>query len=117
MSPTPHRIVVEPEGFEVWARDGETVMGAATRAGYRWPTVCRGEATCTTCYVLVRHGRQCLDPVGPLEASALLPLLERHAGEEVGAVRLACQAVVRGDITVHKRGVRLVGVLSGTRSR
>lgn len=115
MSSSRHRILVEPGGFEVWAHDGETVMSAASRAGYRWPTVCRGEATCTTCYVLVRDGRRCLDPVGPLEASALPPLLERHPGEEVGTVRLACQAAVRGDITVHKRGVRLAGVLSEAR--
>ena len=37
---------VEPAGVDIPVDDGETLMAAAVRAGYRWPTVCGGQAQC-----------------------------------------------------------------------
>jgi 2Fe-2S ferredoxin len=96
---------VEPAGIDLAVADGETVMHAAERLGYRWPTVCHGQAVCTTCFVEVLDGSEHLTPPAPLEQAALAssPVVAIAAGE----VRLACQARVTGAVTVRKRGVRV----------
>jgi len=85
---------VEPAGIELTVEPGETVMHAAERLGYRWPTVCHGQA-------VSEH----LVAPAPLERSALgsSPVVAAAGG---GHVRLACQATVTGDVVVGKRGVR-----------
>lgn len=97
---------VDPAGIEFDALAGETVMAAGQRCGFSWPTVCEGEGTCTACYVLVVDGMESLDGIGALERETLGTILGRHPGARPGTVRLACQAHVRGAITVFKRGVR-----------
>ena len=98
---------VEPAGVDIDVRDDESVMRAAERRGYRWPTVCHGQAICTTCCFEVLDGAGNLAPPQPLERRALaqspLPLVSG------GDVRLACQARVTGPVTVRKRGVRPAG--------
>jgi 2Fe-2S ferredoxin len=95
---------VEPAGVDIIVGDGEAVMHAAERLGYRWPTVCHGQAVCTTCFFEVIEGSGNLTPPAPLERAALAssPVVAVATGE----VRLACQARVEGDVTVRKRGVR-----------
>ena len=97
---------VEPAGVDIAVGDGETVMGAAERSGYRWPTVCHGQAVCTTCFFEVLAGGEHLTPPSRIEQAALAvsPVVSLATGE----VRLACQAGVRGDVSVRKRGVRPV---------
>ena len=97
---------VEPDGLEFCAPAGLTLMAAAEAAGLRWPTVCGGRAECTTCYVRVLDRVGVLDGAEPEEFEALWVLLRRHPGARLGTIRLACQAVVRDDVTVFKRGVR-----------
>ncbi len=96
---------VEPAGIDFEVADGETLMHAAERLGYRWPTVCHGQAVCVTCFVEVLDGSANLTPPEPLEGTALAssPVVAITAGE----VRLACQARVTGPVTVRKRGVRV----------
>jgi ferredoxin, 2Fe-2S len=96
---------VEPAGIELAVEEGETVMRAAERLGYRWPTVCHGQAVCTTCFLEVLAGSEHLVAAAPRERSALAssPLVEAGGG---GLVRLACQVQVTGDVVVGKRGVR-----------
>ena len=98
---------VEPAGADIAVQDGETVMHAAERSGYRWPTVCHGQAICTTCFFEVIAGADHLLPPEPVERHALRqsPVVQMATGE----VRLACQARVTGPVTVRKRGVRLAG--------
>jgi 2Fe-2S ferredoxin len=95
---------VEPAGVDIDVGDDESVMRAAERQGYRWPTVCHGQAVCTTCFFEVVSGGEHLAAPGPLERAALAqsPLVQLAQGE----ARLACQARVTGPVTVHKRGVR-----------
>jgi len=93
---------VEPAGIELDVAPGETVMAAATRNGYVWPTVCGGRAECGVCVlkVLASNG---LPPPEPLEAARLgaLPLA---AGTEW---RLACQLRPGTEgLVVRKAGVR-----------
>lgn len=94
---------VEPSGHAFGAADGETVMAAAGRHGYRWPTLCQGDGTCTVCWMEVVDGPGHLAPVGDRERAALRAFPARLCA---GAVRLACQARVHGDVVVHKQGVR-----------
>jgi 2Fe-2S ferredoxin len=90
---------VEPAGIELVVEDGETVMQAAERLGYRWPTVCHGQAVCTTCFFDVLAGPEHLVAASPLERAALASSPIVDAGEG-GLVRLACQAKVTGDVVV-----------------
>jgi 2Fe-2S ferredoxin len=96
---------VEPKGIELAVLEGETIMEAANRLGYQWPTVCGGQASCTTCSCEVEMGADALEPMSRLERTELervFPTLERRGLP----VRLACQARPTADVVVIKRGVR-----------
>ena len=96
---------VEPLGVDLELRAGETLIEAAWRAGYDWPTVCFGQAQCTACNVVVVEGGDNLSHVGPEEATALLML--RSSGlANLSARRLACRLEAHGPATVEKPGVR-----------
>ena len=99
------RIRIEPSGVEVSARDGETVMAAARRHGLAWPTVCGGNGTCRTCYLVVVGGGKHFVPPGPGELEAITEI-SRSFGHHDEHIRLACQASVTGDVVVSKYGVR-----------
>lgn len=99
------RIRIEPSGLELLAFEGETVMEAALRHGLAWPTVCGGNGTCRTCYLVVVRGGEHFLPAGPGEAQAITEI-NGSFGQRGGSVRLACQAHVAGDVVVSKLGVR-----------
>ena len=99
------RIRIEPSGIEIDAAEGETVMAAATRHGLRWPTICGGQGTCRTCYLVVIGGEEHFAPAGPGEEAAVAEL-RRSLGRRAEPIRLACQAGVAGDVVVSKYGVR-----------
>jgi 2Fe-2S ferredoxin len=96
---------VEPAGIELDVAPGETVMGAAVRSGYRWPTVCGGLAECGVCVLRVVSGPGLPAPQD-VEAARLASVPERRV--DPGAEwRLACQLRVPAPgVVVHKRGVR-----------
>ena len=87
------------------AEPGETIIEAAWRLGYYWPTVCWGQAQCTTCYVRVIEGADNLGPVPADEQNALDNWFPRSLMQGEGEVRLACRAEVHGEVTVEKPGV------------
>ncbi len=96
---------VQPCGVDVEVGAGQSVMAAAEGQGIVWPTVCHGLAECHTCFFEVIEGREHLEPPNGLEEVALA----RFAGRswyEGKIIRLACQARVRGSVTVRKPGVR-----------
>ena len=99
------RLRVEPSGAEIDVDTDETIMAAARRHGYRWPTICNGKAECTTCYVKVVAGQANLGPIGPVEERGMDLLLRSFPGS-AGSIRLACQATLTGDVVVRKPGVR-----------
>jgi ferredoxin len=105
-------IRVEPLGVEFGARAGESIMAAAKRAGYHWPTVCGGMGSCRTCFVKVIHGLGELPQPSPYEEEGLRSLKNVVANIEV--VRLACQTCPSTDVVVEKRGVRWVGRSTAT---
>jgi 2Fe-2S ferredoxin len=95
---------VEPLGAELRVRTGERLMAAAERLGYRWPTLCHGQAACTTCWVEVEDP-EAFEPPAPLEVKGLSLFDGRsfYAGKNI---RLACQARPLRNTVVTKRGVR-----------
>ena len=96
---------VEPAGVDIPVDDGETLMAAAVRAGYRWPTVCGGQAQCGVCVLTVVSPSE-LPPPSPLEAGRLAVVPERIL-DPSAVLRLACQLRVEADgLVVFKRGVR-----------
>jgi ferredoxin, 2Fe-2S len=99
------KVRVLPDDIMIETEDGQTIMDAAHDAGLFWPTTCGGEGICTTCACTVEHGVANLDPMGRGEQKTLSEDRDPKmlAG---GKLRLACQARVRGDVTVTKRGVR-----------
>ena len=96
---------VEPAGIDLSVEDGETVMAAAVRSGYRWPTVCGGNAECGVCVLSVVSSGE-LPPPSPFEAGRLATVPERIL-DPSAVLRLACQLrVVDDGLVVFKRGVR-----------
>ena len=106
VEPEPRPVArIEPSGLEIPVASGETLMGAARREGYAWPSVCGGRAHCTVCYVRIVQGLASVPPASSAERSAL----RRARGVDPDTrpdTRLACQLTLHGDIVVRKTGVR-----------
>jgi 2Fe-2S ferredoxin len=103
-APQGFRVRVEPSGIEVVVPAGETLMAAAERAGYRWPTVCHGQAICTACSIVLEKDDGAFESPAVPELQALA-LFAGRSFYEGKVVRLACQARPRRDTAVVKRGV------------
>ena len=101
MSP---RVRVEPSGIVLEAEPGETVMAAALRAGYRWPTVCGGHADCGVCALDVVAAPEPLAAASAEEADRIAQLPELRLYPD-RTYRLACRIVAVDGLTVRKRGV------------
>jgi len=99
------KVTILPLEETVEAALGQTIMEAAWAHGLYWPTTCGGQGICTTCACTVNQGAENLDEMGRAERKTLAEELGEGA-IRVRSLRLACQARVRGDVTVTKRGVR-----------
>ena len=97
------RVSVQPRAFSFEAAAGETVMAAARRNGYYWPTTCGGNAECTTCACTLLSAADTLAPMGRAERAALVEGRGRAVLET--PTRLACQALVLADVELRKPGV------------
>ena len=95
---------VEPSGITLDVRDGETVMAAARRSGYRWPTICGGLAECGACALEVLESSDALPTPTTVEGMRLDVIVERRRYPD-RTWRLACQLVPTGDLVVRKTGV------------
>jgi 2Fe-2S ferredoxin len=98
-------VEVEPSGATFEILDGETIIEAAWRNGYTWPTICNGQGTCKTCVFLTLDGEENLLAIEPWEASGLETIAD-SLPDRGQSWRLACQAKVSGDIRLRKIGVR-----------
>ena len=96
---------VDPSGSLIEVRSGETLMAAAERQGYRWPTICHGQAICTACCIVLEDNLDAFEQPEPIELSTL-ELLSGRSFYKGKVVRLACQARVVAPTVVTKRGVR-----------
>lgn len=98
-------VTVMPADITFEAHPGETVMAAARRCGYRWPTLCEMRAECAICHMRVLSGAGAFAAADAAEEATLGMVIRRYRGAAPGTVRLACTAVARDDVTVFKRGV------------
>lgn len=97
---------VEPAGCEIEVRRGETLIEAAWRAGYTWPTRCYGMGKCTACQCEVLDGLHLLSERTDAETQLLRELGRRVRRVDPRRIRLACQVAISGDVTVRKPGVK-----------
>jgi ferredoxin, 2Fe-2S len=81
---------------------GESLMAAARRQGWFWPTVCGGDCDCGTCWVVVEHGAE---HCSFMEANERATLAKGMKADEPTA-RLACQLRVSGPMVVTRRSVK-----------
>ena len=96
-------VSVQPLGIELEVAPDQTVMAAATAAGYGWPTVCESNASCGTCVSIVEEGVENCGPMPADEEETLTRTLVPLDGQR----RLACRLTVTGPVTLKKRGVHL----------
>ena len=98
------RVHVDPIDVTFELGPDETLIAAAWREGYYWPTVCGGRGECTACHVVVECGAANAVPPGRLEDLVLAPVIAKR--DPRLTIRLACQLKVRGPVRVHKKAVR-----------
>jgi ferredoxin, 2Fe-2S len=96
---------VEPLGIDLAVGEGETLLEAAARQGYYWPTICGGEVECGACFCEVTGGGDLLDPAERREATLLCVKNRLQEGRNM---RLACCIVGKkvGGVRVNREGVR-----------
>jgi 2Fe-2S ferredoxin len=99
----PFRIIAEFERvtYQGHGRPG-SLLDIAMNFGVPIEHACGGNCACTTCHVIVREGDANLSPIEDDEADRL----DLAAGVTLHS-RLACQAVVRGDVVVEVMEGRL----------
>ncbi len=97
-------LVVQPEGLEFDVLDGESLIEAADRAGYSWPSVCGRQGVCSTCSVQVLSSDEPLAAPTPAEVETLQMLPKWSADDD--SLRLACQIRPVANLVVRKFGVR-----------
>lgn len=90
------RITFQPDGKEIEARDGESILAAALRVGVPHEQACGGYGRCSTCRVMVREGLQHCSEL--TEDERRIGALLQFAPE----IRLACQTKVSGPATVRR---------------
>jgi 2Fe-2S ferredoxin len=98
-------VTVEPAGISFDVPAGETVMDAATAAGYYWPEGCPRNGECTNCALQVISGVGRVSPMGRFERANLIRQRGLASIEDV-RLRLACQLRIDGDVVVYKLGVQ-----------
>jgi len=86
-----HKVSFQPAGATIRVAAGKTVLEAATAAGVAIDAVCGGRGTCGKCRVIAS---------GALEAPTHLERRGLAVDDLARGYRLACQAVVRGDVVV-----------------
>jgi 2Fe-2S ferredoxin len=79
----------------------ESVLDVAINFGIHIEHACGGSCACTTCHVIVKQGDANLEP-NPADDDEL-DRLDQAPGLTLHS-RLACQAIVKGDVTVEIPG-------------
>lgn len=100
-----HKVTFDPAGVTVEVSDelypygshgaAGSLLDIALTHGVQIECACGGQGVCGTCHVVVREGADHLSEA----ADAELDVLDEVPGSGLNS-RLACRAVVRGDVTV-----------------
>jgi ferredoxin, 2Fe-2S len=100
-------ITVLPRNYSFEGSRDKSIMSAAQEAGFRWPTICAGNAECGVCFIrLADEDLDALSPMTEVEKAGLEMVLPRFPQLAPGTLRLACQARPRRPVRVHKLGVK-----------
>jgi 2Fe-2S ferredoxin len=94
-------VQVMPSNVTIEVLPGESVLAAAARCGFRWPSICGGQASCTVCFMEIQTGIEDAGIERPGERERL-----DFAGRKGSQFRLACQSYPTGPMMVIKRGVK-----------
>jgi ferredoxin, 2Fe-2S len=94
------RVLPADDVIEVGA--DESLMTAARRQGWFWPTVCGGDCECGTCWVVVEDGAEYASAVQHQERATLAKGMKANEPR----ARLACQIKVSGPMVVTRRSVK-----------
>lgn len=81
--------MVEVSGFS------KTILKAVQEAGIDWMHACGGKGRCTTCKAIILEGEDNLEPLTVAEVRY------QRQGLLRSGQRLACQAIVTGDVTIQ----------------
>lgn len=95
------KVTIIPSGIQIEVEPGTTLLKAAIQNELCWPHTCGGKAQCTTCAYLIVKGAENLSPISRLEQHQLIARKGRMVGSNP-RMRLACQTIVNGDVTVQK---------------
>ncbi|WP_108651574.1 ISC system 2Fe-2S type ferredoxin [Dongshaea marina] len=76
-----------PEGMEIEATTGESILDVALRNGIEIEHSCEGSCACSTCHVILREGEDSLNEPEEREDD----MLDKAWGVEATS-RLSCQA-------------------------
>jgi 2Fe-2S ferredoxin len=74
----------------------ESLLDVAMNFGFHLEHACGGSCACTTCHVVVKKGVDNLSPMDDDEFDRV----EQASDFQLNS-RLGCQAIVKGDVTVH----------------
>ncbi len=91
-------ITILPSGLQIEVEAGKTILKAAVENEVCWPHTCGGKETCGSCAYIIVDGNENLAPLGRFEQRQLVAL----KGRQIQPMRLACQSVVNGDVTIKK---------------
>jgi ferredoxin len=85
-----------PDDISVEIKAGTSLLAAASAGGVELMHSCGGIGACTSCRVKILSGRDQLSAIGRAEREQLMEsgILETH--------RLACQAMVYGNVVVER---------------
>jgi 2Fe-2S ferredoxin len=95
-----------PEGIEIEAEAGESILNAALKNGIDIEHACEKACACTTCHVIVRQGFDSLEESDEDEDD----MLDKAWGLEPES-RLSCQALVADEdlvIEIPKYNINMV---------
>lgn len=73
-----------------------SLLDVAMNFGFHLEHACGGSCACTTCHVVVKQGTDNLSPMEDDEFDRV----EQASDFQLNS-RLGCQAIVKGDVTVH----------------
>jgi len=101
----PHEVIC-PDGAEIDANEGETILNAALSGGVAIEHACEKSCACTTCHIVIREGFFSLGEAEENEED----YLDKAWGLEPES-RLSCQAVISKDdlvIEIPKYTINMV---------
>ena len=101
----PHEVIC-PEGAEIEAESGETILNNALKHKISIEHACEKSCACTTCHVIVREGFDSLDEASENEED----YLDKAWGLEAES-RLSCQALIADEdliIEIPKYTINMV---------